>query len=45
MTSPQSNGFAFLVNPHPLLGLYLAYMIRMPKTTNKNLKFCKPKEQ
>jgi hypothetical protein len=43
MTTPSSNGFAFIINRHPLTSpSYLVHMSRMSKTTKKNLDFFKP---
>jgi hypothetical protein len=42
MTATGSNGFAFIVDRHPLPSPYLVHMSRMSKTTKKNLDFFKP---
>jgi len=42
MTAPLTNGFAFIVDRHPLPSPYLVHMSRMSKTTKKNLDFFKP---
>jgi hypothetical protein len=42
MTAPLTNGFAFIVDWHPLPSPYLVHMSRMWKTTKKNLDFFQP---
>jgi hypothetical protein len=42
MTAPSSNGFAFIIDRHPLPSPYLVHLSRMSKTTKKNLDFFKP---
>jgi hypothetical protein len=42
MTAPLTNGFAFIVNRHPLPSPYLVHMLRMSKTTKKNPNFFQP---
>jgi hypothetical protein len=42
MTTPRSDGFAFIVDRHSLPSPYLVHMSCMSKTTKKNLDFFKP---
>ena len=42
MAAPLTNGFAFIVDRHPLPSPYLVHMSRMSKTTKKNLEFFEP---
>jgi hypothetical protein len=42
MTAPRSDGFAFIVDRHPLPSPYMVHMSRMFKTTKKNLDFFQP---